>query len=219
MYMVVFRCQCSQWQQPGPSPPCFRGQIRPRSFPPQQLHPLRSIPTTFLLVVPMMHTGMKSFCVPVFTCTLRLKRSRKVSSFILTLSLPPKPIIFLQLLFCSSNLIALLDHLQITIHININKSSLCCINQDPILHCLCPFLSVGYQNFHFFDCRPVSMTPQMAQPAHSAGQMLAQMSRQNGASQSVTPSSTSTPLHGGPAGGWAEAGAGVRPQFNNQVSQ
>uniref|UniRef100_A0A8C5GV84 Aryl hydrocarbon receptor nuclear translocator-like n=1 Tax=Gouania willdenowi TaxID=441366 RepID=A0A8C5GV84_GOUWI len=46
--------------------------------------------------------------------------------------------------------------------------------------------------------RPVSMTPQMAQPAHSAGQMLAQMSRQNGAPQSVAPSSTSTPLHGGP---------------------
>uniref|UniRef100_A0A8D3D7B8 Aryl hydrocarbon receptor nuclear translocator n=1 Tax=Scophthalmus maximus TaxID=52904 RepID=A0A8D3D7B8_SCOMX len=53
---------------------------------------------------------------------------------------------------------------------------------------------------------PVSMTPQMAQPAHSAGQMLAQMSRQNGAPQSVTPSST----------GWP--GAGVRPQFNNQVA-
>ncbi|XP_072250279.1 aryl hydrocarbon receptor nuclear translocator isoform X4 [Leuresthes tenuis] len=62
--------------------------------------------------------------------------------------------------------------------------------------------------------RPVNMNPQMAQPAHSAGQMLAQMSRQNGAQQSVTPSSTSSPLHGGPAGGWA--GAGVRPQFNNQ---
>ncbi|XP_035500106.1 aryl hydrocarbon receptor nuclear translocator isoform X4 [Scophthalmus maximus] len=63
---------------------------------------------------------------------------------------------------------------------------------------------------------PVSMTPQMAQPAHSAGQMLAQMSRQNGAPQSVTPSSTGSPLHGGPAGGWP--GAGVRPQFNNQVA-
>uniref|UniRef100_A0A8C5GWW3 Aryl hydrocarbon receptor nuclear translocator-like n=1 Tax=Gouania willdenowi TaxID=441366 RepID=A0A8C5GWW3_GOUWI len=64
--------------------------------------------------------------------------------------------------------------------------------------------------------RPVSMTPQMAQPAHSAGQMLAQMSRQNGAPQSVAPSSTSTPLHGGPAGGWPVAGTRVRPQFNNQ---
>ncbi|XP_068998793.1 aryl hydrocarbon receptor nuclear translocator isoform X1 [Embiotoca jacksoni] len=62
--------------------------------------------------------------------------------------------------------------------------------------------------------RPVSMTPQMAQPAHSAGQMLAQMSRQNG--QSVTPSSTSSPLHGGPAGGWPGSGAAARPQFNNQ---
>ncbi|XP_028282307.1 aryl hydrocarbon receptor nuclear translocator isoform X3 [Parambassis ranga] len=64
--------------------------------------------------------------------------------------------------------------------------------------------------------RPVSMTSQMAQPAHSAGQMLAQMSRQNGAPQSVTPSSTSSPLHGGPAGGWPQVGAGARPQFNNQ---
>ncbi|XP_023258156.1 aryl hydrocarbon receptor nuclear translocator-like isoform X6 [Seriola lalandi dorsalis] len=62
--------------------------------------------------------------------------------------------------------------------------------------------------------RPVNMTPQMAQPTHSAGQMLAQMSRQNGAPQSVTPSSTGSPLHGGPAGGWP--GAGARPQFNNQ---
>ncbi|XP_028282306.1 aryl hydrocarbon receptor nuclear translocator isoform X2 [Parambassis ranga] len=66
--------------------------------------------------------------------------------------------------------------------------------------------------------RPVSMTSQMAQPAHSAGQMLAQMSRQNGAPQSVTPSSTSSPLHGGPAGGWPQVGAGARPQFNNQVA-
>ncbi|XP_050932207.1 aryl hydrocarbon receptor nuclear translocator isoform X8 [Lates calcarifer] len=66
--------------------------------------------------------------------------------------------------------------------------------------------------------RQVNMTPQMAQPAHSAGQMLAQMSRQNGAPQSVTPSSTSSPLHGGPAGGWPGAAAGVRPQFNNQVA-
>ncbi|XP_034408949.1 aryl hydrocarbon receptor nuclear translocator isoform X5 [Cyclopterus lumpus] len=66
--------------------------------------------------------------------------------------------------------------------------------------------------------RPVSMTPQMAPPAHSAGQMLAQMSRQNGAPQSVTPSSTVSPLHGGPSGGWPGAAAGVRPQFNNQVA-
>ncbi|XP_026228949.1 aryl hydrocarbon receptor nuclear translocator isoform X3 [Anabas testudineus] len=66
--------------------------------------------------------------------------------------------------------------------------------------------------------RPVNMTPQMAQPAHSAGQMLAQMSRQNGAPQSVAPSSTGSPLHGGPAGGWPAAGAGTRPQFNNQVA-
>ncbi|XP_076593017.1 aryl hydrocarbon receptor nuclear translocator-like isoform X3 [Chaetodon auriga] len=73
--------------------------------------------------------------------------------------------------------------------------------------------------------RQVNMTPQiapqMAQPGHSAGQMLAQMSRQNGVPHSVTPSSTGNPLHGGPAGGgWpgAGAGAGARPQFNNQVA-
>ncbi|KAM7420899.1 hypothetical protein PAMA_015213 [Pampus argenteus] len=66
--------------------------------------------------------------------------------------------------------------------------------------------------------RPVSMAPQMAQPAHSAGQMLAQMSRQNGAPQTVTPASTGSPLHGGPAGGWPGSGAvaGARTQFNNQ---
>ncbi|KAM8734785.1 aryl hydrocarbon receptor nuclear translocator isoform 7-T7 [Acanthopagrus schlegelii] len=69
--------------------------------------------------------------------------------------------------------------------------------------------------------RPVNMnsqiTPQMAQPGHSAGQMLAQMSRQNGGQHSVTPSSNGAPLHGGPAGGgWPGAAAGARPQFNNQ---
>nr|XP_015805867.2 aryl hydrocarbon receptor nuclear translocator isoform X3 [Nothobranchius furzeri] len=62
--------------------------------------------------------------------------------------------------------------------------------------------------------RPVAMTPQLAQPAHPAGQMLTQMSHQNGAPQPVTPSSTSSPLLGGPAGRWP--GPGVRPQFNNQ---
>ncbi|KAM8734788.1 aryl hydrocarbon receptor nuclear translocator isoform 10-T10 [Acanthopagrus schlegelii] len=71
--------------------------------------------------------------------------------------------------------------------------------------------------------RPVNMnsqiTPQMAQPGHSAGQMLAQMSRQNGGQHSVTPSSNGAPLHGGPAGGgWPGAAAGARPQFNNQVA-
>lgn len=64
--------------------------------------------------------------------------------------------------------------------------------------------------------RPVNLAPQMAQPAHSAGQMLAQMSRQNGVPQSVPPSSTGSSLHGGPAGGWPGAVAAVRPQFNNQ---
>ncbi|XP_062254575.1 aryl hydrocarbon receptor nuclear translocator isoform X4 [Platichthys flesus] len=66
--------------------------------------------------------------------------------------------------------------------------------------------------------RQVNMTPQMTQPAHSAGQMLAQMSRQNGAPQSVTPSSTGSSLLGGPVVGWPGAGPGARPQFNNQVA-
>ncbi|XP_073340881.1 aryl hydrocarbon receptor nuclear translocator isoform X5 [Pagrus major] len=69
--------------------------------------------------------------------------------------------------------------------------------------------------------RPVNMnsqiTPQMAQSGHSAGQMLAHMSRQNGVPHSLTPSSTGAPLHGGPGGGgWPGAAAGARPQFNNQ---
>ncbi|XP_073340878.1 aryl hydrocarbon receptor nuclear translocator isoform X2 [Pagrus major] len=71
--------------------------------------------------------------------------------------------------------------------------------------------------------RPVNMnsqiTPQMAQSGHSAGQMLAHMSRQNGVPHSLTPSSTGAPLHGGPGGGgWPGAAAGARPQFNNQVA-
>ncbi|XP_054637402.1 aryl hydrocarbon receptor nuclear translocator-like isoform X2 [Dunckerocampus dactyliophorus] len=64
--------------------------------------------------------------------------------------------------------------------------------------------------------RPVSMAPQMTQPTHSAGQMLAQMSRQNGvgAPQPVTPSNTGSPLHGG--GGWPGPGTVAGTQFNNQ---
>uniref|UniRef100_A0A667XG77 Aryl hydrocarbon receptor nuclear translocator n=1 Tax=Myripristis murdjan TaxID=586833 RepID=A0A667XG77_9TELE len=54
--------------------------------------------------------------------------------------------------------------------------------------------------------RPVNMNPQMVQQTHSAGQMLAQMSRQNGAPPSVPPSSTGSPLQVGPAGGWPGAG-------------
>ncbi|XP_041731861.2 LOW QUALITY PROTEIN: aryl hydrocarbon receptor nuclear translocator-like [Coregonus clupeaformis] len=60
--------------------------------------------------------------------------------------------------------------------------------------------------------RSVGMAPQMVQPSHSAGQMLAQMSRQNGA-----PPSNSSPLQGGAAVGWPGAVAGARPPFHNQV--
>ncbi|CAF97872.1 unnamed protein product, partial [Tetraodon nigroviridis] len=67
--------------------------------------------------------------------------------------------------------------------------------------------------------RPVSMPSQMMAQPGTAGQMLAQMSRQNSVAHSVTPSGTGAPLHGGPTpGGWpgAAGGAGARPQFNNQ---
>uniref|UniRef100_A0A674D573 Aryl hydrocarbon receptor nuclear translocator n=1 Tax=Salmo trutta TaxID=8032 RepID=A0A674D573_SALTR len=60
--------------------------------------------------------------------------------------------------------------------------------------------------------RSVGMAPQMVQPSHSAGQMLAQMSRQNGA-----PPSNSSPLQGGAAVGWPGPAVGARPPFNNQV--
>ncbi|XP_037129101.1 aryl hydrocarbon receptor nuclear translocator isoform X2 [Syngnathus acus] len=74
-------------------------------------------------------------------------------------------------------------------------------------------------NFNASDAyRPVSMAPQMPQPAHSAGQMLAQLSRQNGAPQPVTPSNIASPLHRGPAGGWPGPGAGAGTQFTNQVA-
>uniref|UniRef100_A0A674D4N6 Aryl hydrocarbon receptor nuclear translocator n=1 Tax=Salmo trutta TaxID=8032 RepID=A0A674D4N6_SALTR len=59
--------------------------------------------------------------------------------------------------------------------------------------------------------RSVGMAPQMVQPSHSAGQMLAQMSRQNGA-----PPSNSSPLQGGAAVGWPGPAVGARPPFNNQ---
>ncbi|XP_070991141.1 aryl hydrocarbon receptor nuclear translocator-like isoform X2 [Oncorhynchus clarkii lewisi] len=60
--------------------------------------------------------------------------------------------------------------------------------------------------------RSVGMAPQMVQPSHSAGQVLAQMSRQNGA-----PPSNSSPLQGGAAVSWPGPAAGARPPFNNQV--
>uniref|UniRef100_A0A8C7CBZ4 Aryl hydrocarbon receptor nuclear translocator n=1 Tax=Oncorhynchus kisutch TaxID=8019 RepID=A0A8C7CBZ4_ONCKI len=59
--------------------------------------------------------------------------------------------------------------------------------------------------------RSVGMAPQMVQPSHSAGQVLAQMSRQNGA-----PPSNSSPLQGGAAVSWPGPAAGARPPFNNQ---
>ncbi|KAL0985215.1 hypothetical protein UPYG_G00154180 [Umbra pygmaea] len=60
--------------------------------------------------------------------------------------------------------------------------------------------------------RSVVITPQAVQPSRSAGQMLAQMSRQNGAPSTAVPPTNSSPLQGGAAGGWP----GVRPPFNNQ---
>ncbi|XP_064802499.1 aryl hydrocarbon receptor nuclear translocator isoform X2 [Oncorhynchus masou masou] len=60
--------------------------------------------------------------------------------------------------------------------------------------------------------RSVGMAPQIGQASHSAGQVLAQMSRQNGA-----PPSNSSPLQGGAALSWPGSAAGARPHFNNQV--
>uniref|UniRef100_A0A3P8QKQ2 Aryl hydrocarbon receptor nuclear translocator n=2 Tax=Haplochromini TaxID=319058 RepID=A0A3P8QKQ2_ASTCA len=53
------------------------------------------------------------------------------------------------------------------------------------------------------NVKPVNMNPQIPQPTHSAsaGQILAQISRQNVAPQQVNQSSTTSPLHGGPTGG------------------
>uniref|UniRef100_A0AAX7UQY2 Aryl hydrocarbon receptor nuclear translocator n=1 Tax=Astatotilapia calliptera TaxID=8154 RepID=A0AAX7UQY2_ASTCA len=58
------------------------------------------------------------------------------------------------------------------------------------------------------NVKPVNMNPQIPQPTHSAsaGQILAQISRQNVAPQQVNQSSTTSPLHGGPTGGWPGAG-------------
>uniref|UniRef100_A0A3Q2R137 Aryl hydrocarbon receptor nuclear translocator n=1 Tax=Fundulus heteroclitus TaxID=8078 RepID=A0A3Q2R137_FUNHE len=66
--------------------------------------------------------------------------------------------------------------------------------------------------------RAVGIPPQMTQAAHTAAQMLPHMPRQNGAPQSAAPSSTSSSLHGEPAGGWPGPGPAARPQFNNQVA-
>ncbi|XP_046889635.1 aryl hydrocarbon receptor nuclear translocator isoform X2 [Hypomesus transpacificus] len=70
--------------------------------------------------------------------------------------------------------------------------------------------------------RPVGLAAQIAPPAHSAGQILAQMSRQNTGPSSCPPGgppSTSSPLQAGLQGGvWPDTGgvSGVRLPFNNQ---
>lgn len=92
-----------------------------------------------------------------------------------------------------------------------------------MVSCFLRSILMAYHLLCIMCFRPISMPQQMAQQtqsapsAHTAGQLLAQMSRQNGSSQSVNPSGTGNPLHGGPAAGWAGAGTNVRPQFNNQV--
>ncbi|XP_014875899.1 aryl hydrocarbon receptor nuclear translocator-like isoform X9 [Poecilia latipinna] len=84
-------------------------------------------------------------------------------------------------------------------------------NSTPSTQIYTNNFSAGRSNDSY---RPVAM--QMTQPAHSAPQMLPHMSRQNGAPQPVTPSSTNGPLHG-PPGGWPGPGpAAARPQFSNQ---
>uniref|UniRef100_A0A3P8Y980 Aryl hydrocarbon receptor nuclear translocator n=1 Tax=Esox lucius TaxID=8010 RepID=A0A3P8Y980_ESOLU len=65
--------------------------------------------------------------------------------------------------------------------------------------------------------RSVGMAPQMLQTSHSAGQMLAQMSRQNSVPPSAAPPTNSSPLQAGAAAvGWPGAAVGTRPPFNNQ---
>ncbi|XP_043971936.1 aryl hydrocarbon receptor nuclear translocator isoform X7 [Gambusia affinis] len=88
-------------------------------------------------------------------------------------------------------------------------------NSTPSTQIYTNNFSAGRSNDSY---RPVTMPPQMTQPAHSAPQMLPHMSRQNGAPQSVTPSSTNSPLHG-PSGGWPGPGLAAKPQFSNQVTQ
>ncbi|XP_008430953.1 aryl hydrocarbon receptor nuclear translocator isoform X8 [Poecilia reticulata] len=86
-------------------------------------------------------------------------------------------------------------------------------NSTPSTQIYTNNFSAGCSNDSY---RPVAMPPQMTQPAHTAPQMLPHMSRQNGAPQPVTPSSTNNPLHG-PPGGWPGPGpAAARPQFSNQ---
>ncbi|XP_027868418.1 aryl hydrocarbon receptor nuclear translocator isoform X4 [Xiphophorus couchianus] len=85
-------------------------------------------------------------------------------------------------------------------------------NSTPSTQIYTNNFSAGRSNDSY---RPVAMPPQMTQPAHSAPQMLPHMPRQNGAPQSVTPSSTNSPLHG-PSGGWPAPGPAGRPQFSNQ---
>ncbi|XP_054903508.1 aryl hydrocarbon receptor nuclear translocator isoform X2 [Poeciliopsis prolifica] len=85
-------------------------------------------------------------------------------------------------------------------------------NSTPSTQIYTNNFSAGRSNDSY---RPVAMPPQMTQPTLSAPQMLPHMSRQNGAQQSVTPSSTNSPLHG-PSGGWAGPGPAARPQFSNQ---
>ncbi|XP_043971939.1 aryl hydrocarbon receptor nuclear translocator isoform X10 [Gambusia affinis] len=87
-------------------------------------------------------------------------------------------------------------------------------NSTPSTQIYTNNFSAGRSNDSY---RPVTMPPQMTQPAHSAPQMLPHMSRQNGAPQSVTPSSTNSPLHG-PSGGWPGPGLAAKPQFSNQVA-
>ncbi|XP_054903512.1 aryl hydrocarbon receptor nuclear translocator isoform X5 [Poeciliopsis prolifica] len=87
-------------------------------------------------------------------------------------------------------------------------------NSTPSTQIYTNNFSAGRSNDSY---RPVAMPPQMTQPTLSAPQMLPHMSRQNGAQQSVTPSSTNSPLHG-PSGGWAGPGPAARPQFSNQVA-
>ncbi|XP_063055314.1 aryl hydrocarbon receptor nuclear translocator isoform X2 [Engraulis encrasicolus] len=64
------------------------------------------------------------------------------------------------------------------------------------------------------EYRPVGMPAQMGQAAPSAGQMLAQMSRQSGPAGGVVSSSSPNQDQAGAMAGWQQQGA--RPPFNTQ---
>lgn len=197
--MVVLRCQCSQWQPQGrttaralrslsSTPHFFKAQIKPRACPPLLLHLHKST----------LHPATSLLVILMMHTGRKSRAHARVCVCISS-----------RYIHFKYNRLTFLQWECFFIYFHGSGISFFLHTGDNWVTALLMFTPLH---------RPVSMAPQMAQPAHSAGQMLTQMSRQNGAPQSVAPSSTGSPLHGGPAGGWAASGTGPRPQFNNQVT-